>query len=142
MAKTPTPTPLTATAMAGPSCDVGASVDAWGDMLNADLDGIDTYGSRAFLATSTWLILLAIQRGLAITASAIPAPYVLPTASTTVLGGVKVDGTTIHAATDGTISTAVVPMGDNRIINGNFAVNQRTQVSGSALAAAVYGHDR
>ena len=36
----------------------------------------------------------------------------------------------------------VVPMGDNRIINGNFAINQRGQVSGTALAAAAYGHDR
>ncbi|MDE2473161.1 MAG: hypothetical protein KGL35_31755, partial [Bradyrhizobium sp.] len=30
----------------------------------------------------------------------------------------------------------------NRIINGNFAVNQRTYVSGTALAAGIYGHDR
>jgi hypothetical protein len=36
-------------------------------------------------------------------ASAIPAPYVLPTASTTVLGGVKVDGSTI-AINSGVIS--------------------------------------
>jgi hypothetical protein len=33
-------------------------------------------------------------------------------------------------------------LGDNRIINGNFAVNQRAYVSGAALAAAAYGHDR
>jgi hypothetical protein len=32
--------------------------------------------------------------------------------------------------------------GDNRLINGNFAVNQRGQVSGAALVAAAYGHDR
>ena len=32
--------------------------------------------------------------------------------------------------------------GDNRIVNGNFAVNQRGQVSGTALATTVYGHDR
>ena len=75
--------------------------------------------------------------------SATPAaPYVLPPASTTVLGGVKVDGTTIKAAGDGTISTTVVPLGDNRIINGNFAINQRSYVSGTALAAAAYGVDR
>ncbi len=30
----------------------------------------------------------------------------------------------------------------NRVINGNFSVNQRVQVSGTALAAAAYGHDR
>ena len=33
-------------------------------------------------------------------------------------------------------------LGDNRIINGNFAVNQRAYVSGTALAAAAYGIDR
>jgi hypothetical protein len=40
-----------------------------------------------------------------ITAAAIPAPYVLPTASTTVLGGVMVDGTTVNIA-GGVISAA------------------------------------
>jgi hypothetical protein len=33
-------------------------------------------------------------------------------------------------------------IGENRIINGNFAINQRAYVSGSALAAAAYGIDR
>ena len=41
-----------------------------------------------------------------ITAAAIPAPYVLPTASTTVLGGVKVDGTTVAISGGGVISAA------------------------------------
>lgn len=36
----------------------------------------------------------------------IPEPYTLPTASTTTLGGVKVDGTTITIADDGVISSA------------------------------------
>jgi len=30
----------------------------------------------------------------------------------------------------------------NRVINGNFAINQRVGASGTALAAAAYGHDR
>jgi len=30
----------------------------------------------------------------------------------------------------------------NRVINGNFTINQRVQASGTALAAAAYGHDR
>ena len=43
--------------------------------------------------------------------------------------------------------TPVVAMGDNRIINGNFAVNQRGYASGTALPASPtvangYGHDR
>lgn len=32
--------------------------------------------------------------------------------------------------------------GVNKIINGDFAINQRAYVSGAALAAAAYGHDR
>ena len=73
-----------------------------------------------------------------VTAAAIPAPYVLPVASTTVLGGVKVDGTTIKAAGDGTISTTVVPMGDNRIINGDMRIDQRNNgVSGTAAGYTV-----
>ena len=43
-------------------------------------------------------------------ASSVPAPYVLPTASTTVLGGVRVDGSTITIA-GGVISSAGGPGG-------------------------------
>ena len=67
--------------------------------------------------------------------------YALPPASTTVLGGVKVDGTTIKAAVDGTISTTVVPMGDNRIINGDMRIDQRNN-GASGTANATYTVDR
>jgi hypothetical protein len=33
-------------------------------------------------------------------------------------------------------------MGRNRIINGNFGINQRVYVSGAAVGAGLYGHDR
>lgn len=33
-------------------------------------------------------------------------------------------------------------LNDNRIINGNFAINQRAYASAGSLAAAAYGHDR
>ena len=59
-------------------------------------------------------------------------------ASTTVLGAVKVDGTTIQAAADGTISTTVVPMGDNRIINGDMRIDQRNN-GASGTASGLYG---
>ena len=62
-------------------------------------------------------------------------------ASTTVLGGVKVDGTSIKAAADGTISTVLIPMGDNRLINGDMRIDQRNN-GASGTAAGVYTVDR
>ena len=70
-----------------------------------------------------------------------PDPYVLPPASTTVLGGVKVDGTTIKAAVDGTISTVFVPINDNRIINGDMRIDQRNN-GASGTVSGVYTVDR
>jgi hypothetical protein len=88
--------------------------------------------------------------------------YALPPASTTVLGGVKVDGTTVTAAGDGTITAhgiaeaptdgklysrqnsswapIIVPMGDNRIINGDMRIDQRN--NGASVAANGYVVDR
>jgi hypothetical protein len=48
----------------------------------------------------------------------------------------------LQPATKQYVDALPAAMGDNRIINGNFGVNQRVQVSGTALAAAAYGHDR
>ena len=59
----------------------------------------------------------------------------------TLLGGVKVDGTTIKAAPDGTISTTVVPLGDNRIINGDMRI-EPAQWSGGSGTANGYTVDR
>jgi hypothetical protein len=72
---------------------------------------------------------------------AINAASLLQPASTTVLGSVKVDGTTIKAAADGTISTTVVPMGDNRIINGDMRIDQRNN-GAAGTAQNVYTVDR
>ena len=71
-----------------------------------------------------------------------PDPYVLPPTSTTVLGGVKVDGTTIKAAGDGTISTVFVPIGANRIINGDMMIDQRGVASAGGGTAGGYTVDR
>ena len=50
----------------------------------------------------------------------------------------------LEAATKHYVDQTLGPagIGDNRIINGNFAINQRTTVTNTALAAAAYGHDR
>ena len=118
---------------------VGASDDAWGGYFNTNLDGIDsTVKGVSDVANAAYP---ASNPAGYITASAIPAPYVLPPASTTVLGGVKVDGTTVTAAGDGTISTAIVPMGDNRIINGDMRIDQRNN-GASGTATNVYTVDR
>ena len=57
---------------------------------------------------------------------------------TTVKGVSNSIPTQISAAING-LPPAI---GDNRIINGNFAVNQRTYVTDTALVATAYGHDR
>ena len=67
------------------------------------------------------------------------AASLLP-ASTTVLGGVKVDGTTIKAAADGTISAPIF-MGDNRIINGDMRIDQRNN-GASGMTINIYTVDR
>jgi hypothetical protein len=70
------------------------------------------------------------------------AASLLP-ASTTVLGGVKVDGTTIKAAADGTISAPIF-MGDNRIINGDMRIDQRNNGASTTptLIGSTYVIDR
>lgn len=55
---------------------------------------------------------------------------------------------TILAAGGNTVEATSGPSGSplagfrNKIINGNFAVNQRNYVSGAAVGANLYGHDR
>ena len=165
MAKKPTPLAGEATTAnyGWTKPTVGQSVDQWGGYINADLDGIDsvvhgidmrsgdavvsdtppasptpgmlwydsvggqTYVWYSDANSSQWVI--AVNSA----ASLLPA-------STTVFGGVKVDGTTIKAATDGTISTTVVPLGDNRIINGDMGRDQRN--NGASGTAAGYTVDR
>jgi hypothetical protein len=65
----------------------------------------------------------------------------VPNGTGTVQAPTAAPGTaTTQIATTAFVAAAM--MGDNRLINGNFTVNQRGQVSGTALAAAAYGHDR
>ena len=99
--------------------NVMGSDDQWGGYLNADLDGIDT------------------------TVKSISNAIPVASSTTPLMNGIAAIGVgTTWARADHVHPSDVAAMNDNRIINGNFAVNQRTQVSGTALAAAAYGHDR
>ena len=103
--------PVTISATAPASPQVGA---LWWDSVGGQLYTFYNDGN-----SSQWVI-------------AVNAGAFLQPASTTVLGGVKVDGTTIKAAVDGTISAPIF-MGDNRIINGDMRIDQRNNgASGTA----------
>jgi hypothetical protein len=113
---------------------VGGDDDAWGGLLNTDLDGIDsTVKSVSTVANAAYP---ASNPAGYITASAIPAPYVLPTASTTVLGGVKVDGSTVTIA-GGTISSSggAAPSSTPPLMDGIVAVG-----TGTTFARADHVH--
>ena len=122
---------------------VGGDADAWGGMINTDLDGIDSvvHGIQTSIPTVPAASATApVMDGTAtagssaawsrgdhvhpsdttkyntsnpsgyqtagqVSASIAAAAYVLPTASTSILGGVRVDGTTI-AINSGVISAA------------------------------------
>ena len=139
---------------------VGGDLDVWGGYLNADLDGIDSivHGidvsnqTKAPLASptftgapaaptpipqsdsSTKLATTAFVQG-AVTAGA----YTLPQATTSVLGGVKVDGTTITAAAGVISAAASTPTNPNKLDNGDMSVNQRAYAVGSGIAFTFTG---
>ena len=77
------------------------------------------------------------------TAAQVTAALPVASSTTPAMDGTAAVGVgTTWARADHVHPTDTHAMGDNRIINGNFAINQRGQVSGTALAAAAYGHDR
>ena len=165
MAKKPTPLAgeATTTNYGWVKPTVGSSVDLWGGYINADLDSIDgvvhaidtrpvgvtvsdtppanpLVGQEWFDGVSGQLYVWYNDGNSSQWVIAVNAAASLLPASTTVLGGVKVDGTTIQAAADGTISTTVVPMGDNRLINGDMRIDQRN--NGASGTATGYTVDR
>ena len=68
-----------------------------------------------------------------LTSSDLPAPYSLPTASTSVLGGVKIDGTTITIDANGVISAMV---GDGTVTSVGLTVPTGLAVSGSPITSS------
>ena len=89
------------------------------------------------------------QTAAQVTASLAPyAPLASPALTGVPTAPTAAPGTnTTQVATTAFVEALPVAMGDNRIINGNFATNQRVYVSGTALPANPtvangYGHDR
>jgi hypothetical protein len=71
------------------AAQVLASLASYAPLASPGFSGTPTAPTATFGTSTTQLATTAFV------AAAIPAAYVLPTASTTVLGGVKVDGTTV-----------------------------------------------
>jgi hypothetical protein len=57
-------------------------------------------------------------------------------------GNVSADSGTFDTLTTAAINGGQLAGFRNRIINGNFAINQRVYSSGSTLSSGTYGHDR
>jgi hypothetical protein len=136
---------------------VGASVDAWGGYINADLDGIDSTvhsiqtsvpaassttpamdGTAAVGTGTTWARADHVHPVDASRAPlASPALSGVPTAPTAAVG----TNTTQVATTAFVAAATVAVMGDNRIINGDMRIDQRNN-GASGTANQVYTIDR
>ena len=127
-------TPATTSALGGIKVGAGLSVAADGT-----LSGSAPYSLTP--ATAVALGGIKVGAGLSVAADGTlsgSAPYSLTPATATALGGIKV-GTNLSVAADGTLSgvvTAPLLSFRNRIINGNFAINQRGYVSGAVSSVA------
>jgi hypothetical protein len=178
---------------------VGASADAWGGYVNADLDSIDStvhgiqasvpaassttpvmdgtaaigsastyargdhvhptdtsryaasnpsnYVTAAAAASAAPVQSVATRTGAIVLthnditdwAANMPAAYVLPTATTTTLGGVKVDGTTI-AISGGVISSTggyTLPTASTTVLGGVKVDGTSITISSGAISAAI-----
>ena len=77
--------------------------------------------------------------GTDITGGGSAAEYTLPTASTTVLGGVMVDGTTITVNDDGIISSVVTGSGELEFLDTNVTRNVSARVDESLVKQEYFG---
>lgn len=110
---------------------VGSSTDAWGGYLNTDLDGIDS-------------TVKSVSNAIPAASSTTPAMDGIAAVGTgtTWARSDHVHPTDTSRASVAAVNALPLAMNDNRIINAGFALNQRVYVSGTALSAAAYGHDR
>ena len=100
---------------------VGLSVDVWGTEINTDLDGIDTAVWNVQAAQGNYLPLTGGTLTGSLTLAADPAAPLQP-------------------ATKHYVDSLGIPIGENRIINGDMRIDQRN--SGASGTASGYTVDR
>ena len=136
-------TSVPAASSTAPAMDGTAAVGTGSTFARADhVHPVDT--SRYAAANPS-----GYQTAAQVTASLAPyAPLASPALTGVPTAPTAAPGTnTTQVATTAFVEALPVAMGDNRIINGNFAINQRGYVSGTALPSSPtvangYGHDR
>jgi hypothetical protein len=134
---------------------VGASADAWGGYINADLDGIDStvhsIQTSVPAASSTTPAMdgtAAVGTGTTFARAdhvhptdTSRAPLISPVFTGTPTAPTAAPGTnTTQIATTAFVEALPAAMNDNRLINGDMRINQRGATSGTA--ASVYTVDR
>ena len=100
---------------------VGLSVDVWGTEINTDLDSIDTTVWNVQAAQGNYLLLTGGALTGSLTLAADPAAPLQP-------------------ATKHYVDSLGIPLGDNRIINGDMRIDQRN--NGALVTAGGYTIDR